>query len=169
MSLPHPPVRIELLADNPHLIPAIGQMRYSEWGEPTVVGSTGLDGWIEITSREAGRDELPVTWVAIDEHGDPVGAAGLLPGPDIEGRPELCPSVVGVVVEARRRGMGIGRCLLETIEHWAHDRGIEQLFVVTGDAAGFYRRCGWELFEETTIIWPGVDVEEHVTILTRIL
>jgi GNAT superfamily N-acetyltransferase len=170
MSLTHPLVRIDLLAHNPHLIPAIGRMRYREWGEPTTIGSSGLDGWIEITSLEAGRDELPVTWVAIDEHGDAVGAAGLLPGPDIEDRPEFSPSVVGVIVDPRRRGTGVGRRLLATIERWAHDHGIGQLYVVTGGyATGFYRKCGWELVEETTITWPNMNVNERVTVLTRIV
>jgi GNAT superfamily N-acetyltransferase len=165
-----PPVRIELLADNPHLIPAIGQMRYKEWGEPTTTGSEGVDAWIEITSHEAGRDKLPVTWVAIDEYGDAIGAAGVLPGSDIADRPEFSPSVVGVIVDQRQRRMGAGRRLLAVIEQWAHDHGIGQLYVVTGDdATGFYRKCGWEVVEETTITWPSVNVTEHVTILTRIV
>jgi GNAT superfamily N-acetyltransferase len=163
-------LRIELLADNPHLIPTIGQMRYKEWGEPSTIGSTGLDDWIEITSTEAGRDELPVTWVAIDKYGDALGAAGLMSGPDIEDRPEFCPSVVGVIVDPRRRGIGVGRRLLAAIEHWAHGHGITRLYVVTGDdAAGFYRKCRWVLVEEATIISPNENVKERVCILTRTL
>jgi GNAT superfamily N-acetyltransferase len=168
MSLTHPPVRIELLAGNPHLIPAIGEMRYREWGEPTTIGQTGLDGWIEITSREVGRDKLPVTWVAIDQNGDAIGAAGVLPGSDIADRPEFSPSVVGVIVDPRQRRMGVGRRLLAAIEHWAYDHGIGQLYVVTGDdATGFYRKCGWEVVEKTTITWPNVNFTERVTVLTR--
>jgi GNAT superfamily N-acetyltransferase len=163
-------LRIELLADNPHLIPTIGQLRYREWGEASTTGFTGIDGWIEITARESGRDELPVTWVAIDKDGEAIGAAGLVPGSDIDDRPELCPSVVGVIVERRRRGTGIGRRLLEAIEHRAHDQGIRQLYVVIeDDAAGFYRKCGWVLFQETMITGPDVNVKERVIILTRIL
>jgi len=168
MSPTQPSVRIELLANNLHLIPAIGELRYIEWGEPTTIGSTGLAGWIEITSSEAGRDELQVTWVALDEYGGAVGAAGLLPGPDLEGRPEFSPSVVGVIVDPRWRGMGVGRRLLATIERWANDHDIGQLYVVTGDdAAEFYRKCGWKLVEETTIIWSNVNVIERVNVLTR--
>jgi len=163
-------LRVELLADNPHLIPTIGQLRYREWGEPTPNEPSGLDGWIEITATESGRDDLPVTWVAIDKYCDALGAAGLISGPDIEDRPELCPSVVGVIVEPRRRGTGVGRRLLAAIEDWAHNRGITQLYVVTGDnAAEFYLKCGWVLVEETTITWPEVNVKEHVIVLTRIL
>jgi len=163
-------LRIELLADNLHLIPTIGQLRYVEWGEPTPNEPSGLDGWIEITSIEAGHDELPITWVAIDEYGDAIGAAGLIPRSEIEDRPELCPAVVGVIVEPRRRGTGVGRRLLAAIEPWAQNQGIGQLYVVTGDdAPGFYRKCGWLLVEERTITWPNVNVKERVTILTRIL
>jgi N-acetylglutamate synthase-like GNAT family acetyltransferase len=163
-------LRIELLADNPHLIPTIGQLRYREWGEASTAGFTGIDGWIEITASESGRDELPITWVAINKDGDAIGAAGLMAGSDIEDRPELCPSVVGVIVEPRRRGMGIGRRLLEAIEHRAHYQGIRKLYVVTDDAAaGFYRKCGWVLVQETIITGPNVNVKERVLILTRIL
>jgi hypothetical protein len=41
---------------------------------------------------------------------------------------------------------------------------------VTGDdATGFYRKCGWELVEQTTIIWPNVNVKENVNVLIRIV
>jgi len=33
-------LRIELLANNPHLIPIIGQLRYREWGEASTTGFT---------------------------------------------------------------------------------------------------------------------------------
>jgi GNAT superfamily N-acetyltransferase len=162
VSLP-PAVHIALLADHPDLIPAIGQLRYDEWGEPS---QTGLAGWIAITAREAGRAELPLTWVALAANGAALGAAGLQPGPDRAGHPEFCPAVVGVIVAPGHRGRGIGRRLLAAIDQWAQEHGRGPLYVVTGDrAVGFYRRCGWELVEETTVIAPTTQSAERVNVL----
>ncbi len=52
-------VLVRLLADAPHLIEPVGRMRFAEWGS-----NNNVDEWISITEREAGRDELPVSWVA---------------------------------------------------------------------------------------------------------
>lgn len=165
MASLQPAARIELLADHPDLIPAIGQLRYDEWGGPSQLG---LADWIAITAREAGRAALPITWVALADNGAALGAAGLQPGPDIAGRPEFCPSVVGVIVAPGHRGRGIGRQLLAAIEQWAQEHGRGPLYVVTGGrAVGFYRQCGWELVEETTVIGPDTQVEERVSILQR--
>jgi hypothetical protein len=69
------PISVRLLADLPDLVPAVGKLRWQEWGhEP---GRTALSWWVEVTGREAGRDGLPVTFVAVDRHGEAVGAAGL--------------------------------------------------------------------------------------------
>src|SRR5262245_57995501 len=99
-----PVVLVELLADNPHLVSAIGEVRWREWGHPPEPDS--LDWWVDITSREAGRDELPVTWVAIDNLGQAVGAVGLDEF-DIEERHDRSPWVVGMIVAVQHRGMGI--------------------------------------------------------------
>ena len=140
MASLQPAVRIEFLADHPALIPAIGQLRYHAWGGPS---QTGLAGWIAITAREAGREALPIAWVALADNGEALGAAGLQPGPDIAGRPEFCSAVVRVIVAPGHRGRGIGRRLLAAIAQWAQEHGSGPLYVVTGDAAvGFYRHCG---------------------------
>lgn len=66
---------VELLADNPKLIPAGGQIRWREWGHPPEPES--LDWRVDVTAREAGRDALPITWMAIDPLGQAAGAVGL--------------------------------------------------------------------------------------------
>lgn len=42
-----PTVSIGLLADHPPLIPAVGEMRWREWGRPPEPES--LDWWVEVT------------------------------------------------------------------------------------------------------------------------
>ena len=68
-------ISIEMLADHPHLVPVIGAIRWREWRH--ALETDRLDWWVGVTAREAGRDELPITWVAIDPHGQALGAVGL--------------------------------------------------------------------------------------------
>lgn len=138
-------ISIELLADHPYLVPVIGEIRWREWGHPPEPES--LDWWIEVTAREAGRDELPVTWVAIDLDGQAVGAVGLGQF-DIEERRDRSPWVLGMIVTAGYRDKGIGGKLMKALESWAYHHGYSQAWVATGGrAVNFYQKCGWELAE----------------------
>ena len=145
MTISYGPVAVQLLADNKDLIAAIGEMCWREWGhapEPE-----DLDWWVAVTAREAGRDHLPVKWVALDEHGGALGAVGLGEF-DIEERRDRSPWVLGMIVRPDRRGMGVGSLLMAQLEAWAGTRGYRQLWVATGGRAiDFYRKCGWELSE----------------------
>ncbi len=136
-------VLVQLLADVPHLIEPIGRMRFAEWGN-----DDDVDEHISITRREAGREDLPVTWVAVDETGTALGAVALGTS-DVPGRPELVPCVWGMVVRTDLRGRGIGRLLLQRLERFAVGRGYAAVWVLTGPAAvGYYERCGWHRMEE---------------------
>jgi GNAT superfamily N-acetyltransferase len=136
---------IELLADNPHLIPVIGEVRWREWGHSPEPDT--LDWWIDVTAREAGRDDLPVTWVAIDPRGQAVGAVGLGQF-DIEERRDRSPWILGMIVAANYRGTGIGSKLMKALERWAYRHGHSQAWVATsGRAVHFYQKCGWNLSE----------------------
>jgi GNAT superfamily N-acetyltransferase len=134
-------VEIRLLADLPELIPAIGRMRWREWAESS--GHTDVAWWVETTRREAGREGLPVTYVAVDGTGEALGAVGL--GGFEEDQPhDRSPYVWGMVVRADERRGGVGRALLARLDAL----GYPQIWVVTGDpAVPFYRRCGYRRVE----------------------
>jgi GNAT superfamily N-acetyltransferase len=135
-------VSVELLADNLHLVPTVGEMRWREWGHPPEPDR--LEWWVDVTAREAGRNKLPVTWVAIDGLGQAVGAVGLGEF-DIEERRDRSPWVLGMIVAVKRRGMGIGSQLMENLEAWTHHHGYQQVWVATGGRAiDFYEKCGWK-------------------------
>ncbi len=156
------PVTVQLLADHERLITAVGQMRRQEWGHPPEPEDRAW--WVDVTAREAGRDRLPVTWVALDAQGDALGAVGLADY-DIEERRDRSPWLIGMIVRADRRGAGIGGLLVAHLEGWAGAHGYERLWVATGGrAVDFYRKCGWEL-SETFERAPG----DVTTVLTRAL
>ncbi len=156
------PIDVQLLADNEKLIATIGEMRWREWGHAPEPEE--LAWWIDVTTREAGRDRLPMTWIAIDARGEALGAVGLGEY-DIEEREGRSPWVLGMIVRSDCRAMGIGRPLLSHLEAWAGGQGYTQVWVANeGPAVGFYQKCGWELSETV-----GRISGEAVWVLTKLL
>lgn len=154
------PVTVHLLADHEQLIAAAGEMRWREWGHAPEPEDPAW--WVDTTAREAGRDRLPITWVAIDAGGEALGAVGLGEF-DIDERRDRSPWVLGMIVRPDRRGEGIGRLLLTQLEAGAVAQGYNQAWVATGGPAiGFYRACGWDLVE-TLELASG----ESATVLTK--
>jgi GNAT superfamily N-acetyltransferase len=154
-------VQIGLLADHRDLIPAVGHFRWQEWGQCPPERAE-LSWWVDVTARESGRDNLPVSFVAIDAGGHAAGAVGLGEFDPAERR-DRSPWVLGMIVRSDLRGGGIGRALLKVLRRWAAEHGHQRLWVATGDlAVGFYQACGWSLAE--TFDRPG----ENVNVLTRL-
>jgi GNAT superfamily N-acetyltransferase len=151
---------VHLLADRPQLVGAVGEMRWREWGDEP--GRKELSWWVNLTAREAGRQDLPVTWVAVDEFSKAAGAVGLGEF-DVAERGDCSPWVLGMVVHPAIRGKGVGRLLLSRLEQFAAGQGYGQVWVATGDpAAGFYRRCGYVETERLPYTWG-----DQITILTK--
>jgi GNAT superfamily N-acetyltransferase len=153
--MPHPGrVTVELLADREDLIGSVSELRWREWGhwpEPTDPA-----WWLATTASEAGRDKLPITWVASDSSAA-LGAVGLGEF-DIQERRDRSPWILGMIVHPQHRGRGVGRHLLTQLEAWASGQGYERVWVATGGpAVGFYQRCGWQLHETVERI-TGPDV-----------
>jgi GNAT superfamily N-acetyltransferase len=136
---------IDLLADRPDLIDEVGMLRWQEWGRPPEPDDP--QWWIDATRREAGRDSLPVTYVAVSDAGELLGAAGLGEY-DIAERRDRSPWVLGMVVRPDRRRSGIGRRLLHRVERRASTLGLQTLWVANeGRAIGFYSTCGYRYVE----------------------
>lgn len=78
-------------------------------------GDAAPAGHIEVTRRETGRENLPITLVAIDADREALGAVGVdnadqeLSTSERDGR---TPWLVGMVVRADVRQQGIGRALV---------------------------------------------------------
>ena len=136
-----------LLADRPECIPAVADMRWREWGHPPEPVEYSF--WLDVTTREAGRTSLPVTFVCVDQFGEVVGAVGL-DVHDLDERRETSPWVTGTIVRSDRRGRSAGRLLMSHLEEWAAEQGFDDLWVGTSGAAGFYEGCGWHPVEDFT-------------------
>jgi GNAT superfamily N-acetyltransferase len=141
---------VTLLADRLASAEAVAQMRWQEWGH--YPESEDLAWWLQTTVREAGRQELPVTFVAHGADDDVLGAVGL-DTYDLDERRDTSPWVTGMIVRQDRRGEGVGRTLMQHLERWAGEHGVTDAWVGTDLAAGFYQRCGWtpkETFTSST-------------------
>lgn len=140
--MPTGSVSVVLLADRPDLVRQAGLLRWTEWG----YDDPSPEAWVAITAGEAGRDSLPVTLVAVDERDTVVGVVGLDDRDDAltdDERDGRTPWLVGMVVRRASRRLGVGRTLMTALGTLAGARGHEQMWVVTGEAAGYYRACGW--------------------------
>jgi GNAT superfamily N-acetyltransferase len=158
-----PGVTVELLADRLDLVAPLGLIRWTDWRRP---GRETVEWWIEDLKSEAGRDTLPVSFVAVDDSsGEAVGGVTLAPSDMTEEqRGGRTPWIAGMIVRADRRSQGIGSVLMTRLEEWARNADIPQAWVVTdGRAVDFYRNCGWAV-AETMIIDDG-----EATVLTKTL
>lgn len=144
-------VSVELLADRPDLVVALATIRWKEWGDEP--GREELEWWVQDLASEAGRDEPPVAFVAVDSAGEAVGGVTLARA-DLteEQRRGRSPWIAGMLVRADRRSSGIGTLLMARLEQWATAAGTREAWVVTGGrAADFYRRCGWAPTEQVVV------------------
>jgi GNAT superfamily N-acetyltransferase len=148
-------VEVALLGEYPELIEQIGGLRWREWGydDPSPAR------WTEVTASESLLDGLPSTLVAIDSAGKAIGAVALgevdeaLTEAERAGR---APWLLGLVVDPRHRGLGIGRQLVEAVEGLARSRGYSTTWVATGPLArDFYVGCGWVVRQDLDLAKGG--------------
>ena len=136
-----PALFLGLLADQPELIAEVGVLRWHASGEGATPGA-----WIEVTARDAGRDCLPLTLVAMGLDGSAIGAVTLgaadeAAGPHGDGRR---PWLLSMVVRDGERRCGVGRLMVTAAEDLAREHGHDRLWVAAApDDVAFYQRCGW--------------------------
>src|SRR3954454_11158266 len=66
------PVTVSLLADFPASVSEVANMRWREWGHAPEPEDPAW--WLDVSFREAGRDGLPVTFVAHNAAEEVLGA-----------------------------------------------------------------------------------------------
>jgi predicted N-acetyltransferase YhbS len=92
--------------------------------------------------------QIPLTIIALNDNGTPVGAANLTPT-DMQTHKELTPWMSGVYVLPEYRGRGIGSALCKRIEEEARRLSFSKIYLATEDQQSLYSRLGWKtLFDE---------------------
>jgi GNAT superfamily N-acetyltransferase len=152
-----PSFEVVRLFDHPELISQIGEMRWREWG----CGESSPERWTQVTASENENDRLPMTLVAVDDTGSAAGAVALGSSDNAlteTERADRSPWLLGLVVGSEYRGLGLGRYLVAATEDLATAHSYRHIWVATGpDARDFYKRCGWTVDQELTLMkggWP---------------
>jgi GNAT superfamily N-acetyltransferase len=153
------PVTVSLLADFPAWVSAVADMRWREWGHAPEPEDPAW--WLDVSSREAGRDGLSVTFVAHSATQEVLGAVGL-DYYDLDERRETSPWVTGMIVRPDHRRSGVGRTLMQHLERWAAGHGIAEAWVGTDLAREFYECCGW-----TPVETCRNTAGQHMTVLHK--
>jgi predicted N-acetyltransferase YhbS len=150
-------MRIGYLADHPAHIDTLARWHYAEWREL-------LRDWSEHAARaelatHTQRCAVPTTLIALD--GDaPIGSVSLLHTDD-ERLPPYTPWLASLYVLPDRRGSGVGRALVERVQHEARALGHRALFLYTTAAMNlraFYARLGWADMERHTLLGETVQI-----------
>ncbi len=149
--------RSEPASDNPYLVGLIdaGALKVRPAGRADAPAVTALlhelgypsntdEELNERLARWSGRDDLLVLVAAAGQQA--VGVAALAVVPYFE-RPGCWGRVVALVVDARARGLGVGRRLLAATEHAALARGCLRMEITSArrrtGAHAFYRSTGY--------------------------
>lgn len=96
-------------------------------------------------------DGLDVAWVA-ELDGRVLGHVAVAPGDEPSGPWHLTRFFVAVDA----RGTGAGTALLDEVDRWADDRGLDlvlDVVEVNADARALYERRGWEATGELLATW----------------
>jgi GNAT superfamily N-acetyltransferase len=150
----------ESLSAHPELVADVVEIAWAEWG--ATLSDEEHARWLREAERDCRLDNVfSAGFVAID-HGRAVGTVQLHEF-DIDTMRDRSPWACGMVVRPEYRGMRVGRRLLEALEVFARERGVERLWVFTERAAGFYEACGWQRCDK------AVQDGEPGIVLTRTL
>ena len=133
-------IRIVDLRDAPQHIPQLAAWHHEQWSYLNP-GKT-LEHRIENLRDHLEPTELPRTFIAVAEHGTPLGSASLV-AHDMDSHPELTPWLASVFVAPIHRKKGIGAALVQRVMAAAGEAGIERLTLFTPDQEAFYQSLGW--------------------------
>lgn len=138
-------MKIEFLADHPHLIPTLASWFYEEWGRGAAQST--------IEKIEAGlknrlnRDNLPLTIVALVKS-MLVGTASLKIR-EVETHAHLPYWLGSVYVHPSHRDQGIGAKIVVHAVDLADKLGLNELFLYTHSHEKFYSRLDWKIVERS--------------------
>lgn len=148
-------LKISPLGDCPHLAPVVAQWHFGEWGHLYPGGT--VDGWLDHIRTRMDVDRIPMTVVALNDDGQPVGTAALTEH-DMETHRELSPWLGGVYVIPSARRRGVAGALVRYLMGRAADLEIRDLYLYTNGAEGLYQRLHWRVWSREPYMGRGVTI-----------
>jgi GNAT superfamily N-acetyltransferase len=129
------------LAHRPDLAAVVAQWLFDEWGNFYPGGT--VNGWLDHIRTRMNADRIPMTVIAVDDRGEPIGTVALVEN-DMNTHPELSPWLGGVYVIPTARGRGVASAVINHVIKCAEDLGIRNLYLYTNGSERLYRRLGWQ-------------------------
>lgn len=151
-----------LIPNDPDVIRTIATWIYEEWLKPNPDAS--IEKIITLLSQRIDSTKVPLTIVAFEDDGTPVGTASLTEL-DMKSHPELTPWLGAVYVSNAARGRGIASELCKRIEKEAKSLGHSILYLFTKDQVSLYSNMEWKI--KYTEEYRGMNVtvmEKELTI-----
>lgn len=130
----------------PQHIPTIARWHFEEWGYLNP-GKT-LEYRIERMQRYIADNPIPSMLIAVE--GDAILGTAALVEADMDSHPELTPWLASVYIREDRRGLGLGKQLVQALMDFAGRQPLERLYLFTPDQAGFYATLGWQTRAQET-------------------
>ena len=132
-------MRIEHLAEHPHLVPTVAQWSKDEWGH--LCPEVPYEDYVSSFQKRTIHNSIPETLVALE--GDTLLGTASIIEHDMSTRMELSPWMASVYVAPEFRNRGVGSALVRAVMQEAERLGLEKLYLITPDKVRFYSRLGW--------------------------
>lgn len=134
--------RLVYLSDHRQLVPVCASWAFDTWGKYNA--SYTLDKRIESFTQHCNKDQIPLTILALNEDGVPIGMASLRSNDGI--RPDLSPWLGSVFVDPPFRSRGIATRLVQEIGNIARGLGFKSIYLLTYEETlpRWYATLGWD-------------------------
>ena len=116
---------------------------------------------LEIENRlnAIGPDPMQAIWVAVNNENAVIGWVHALKVIYLESKPFV--EIGGLVVDQDRRGNGIGKALMQKVEHWAKTIGLLEIRlrsnIIRTEAHMFYEKLGFKKVKTQYTFYKNLD------------
>lgn len=134
-------IDVRLLADVPEALQTLAAWYRAEW-QP-YYGEGGPGNAVADLNARCNSVSLPLGMVAMKDK-SLLGTAAL----DVDAATNLCPSIVGLLVEEKSRRQGVATALLEHAVDMARNLGYRELYISTAVLDKCLERRGWKKIDD---------------------
>jgi N-acetylglutamate synthase-like GNAT family acetyltransferase len=143
----------EHLKEHPDAVEKLAGWHYLEWGN--FYPEENLQDFIADLRESMQGEPVPATWLLLDKEGVCWGSASIVEQ-DMTTNTDLGPWLASVYIHPDKRGLGLGRALINEAMKRCRERGLEELFLFTPGQEGFYQTLGWKTRKQE--IYQGKNV-----------
>ena len=148
LSDPNFKIRTASITDAQLIAKLCGQLGYSNTSRE-----------IETRLKAIGPDPMQAIWVAVNKENDVIGWVHALKVTYLESKPFV--EIGGLVVDQNQRGNGIGKALMQKVEHWAKSIGLLEIRlrsnIIRTEAHMFYEKLGFKKVKTQYTFYKNLD------------